>query len=230
MLQAFAKSFIIGIRNCQELNSSIFKGRDSFDNIWSRKRDVLNTSSTVVIDILLDLRFPLSISRLINWHFHSLVKISDDNWSERRVLCVNNAIINWPESVEIKHLLIPLSNSLHLEIWLISNAMIYLKKLNRWHYSVKFFLQVMSFESWQEESFVINSLDESVNCIAICSNGSNNDWAILILQCFRSFDTFGSPRHCFIMDPLSIIYKKCDVLNSVSMLCELLWELSVARI
>jgi hypothetical protein len=53
--------------------------------------------------------------------------------------------------------------------------MIYLKKLNRWHHGVKLFFQVMSFESWQEESFVINSLDKSVNCIAICSNGSYND-------------------------------------------------------
>jgi len=100
--------------------------------------------------------------------------------------------------------------------------MIYLKKLNRWHHGVKLFYQVMSFESWKEESFVINSLDESVNCIAICSNGSNNDCAILILQCFRSFDTLGSSLNCFIMDPLCIIYKKCDVLNSVSMLREFL--------
>ena len=108
--------------------------------------------------------------------------------------------------------------------------MIYLKKLNRWHHGVKLFFQVMSFESWQEESFVINSLDESMNCIAICSNGSNNDWAVLILQCFRSSDTLGSSRDCFIVDPLCIIDKECDVLNSISVLREFLWEISVARV
>jgi hypothetical protein len=53
--------------------------------------------------------------------------------------------------------------------------MIYLKKLDRRHHGVELFFQVMSFEPWQEGSCVINSLDESVDCIAICSDGSNND-------------------------------------------------------
>ena len=79
MLQAFTKSLIIGIRNCQELDSSIFQCRDSLNNIWSRKCYVLNTSTTVVINVLLDLRLPLSISRFINRHLYSFVKISDDN-------------------------------------------------------------------------------------------------------------------------------------------------------
>ena len=79
MLQAFAKSLIIGIGNSQELYSSIFECSDSLDDIWSRECDVLNTSSSVVIAELLNLRFTLTISRFIDGHLYFFVKISDDN-------------------------------------------------------------------------------------------------------------------------------------------------------
>jgi len=85
---------------------------------------MLDSSTTVVIYVLLDLRLSFSEGRLIDRHLYILVKICHDYRSERRVLSMDHFVINRPESVEVEHLLVPLGNWFHFHIRLISYAMI----------------------------------------------------------------------------------------------------------
>ena len=124
MLKAFSEPLIISIGDGQEFDTSVLKSCHCLDNIGSGESNMLDSSSPVIIDIFLDLRLSLSIGGLIDRHLNFLVKISDDNRSKRRVFSVNDAIIDRPESVEVKHLLIPLGDTLHLKVRLISNTVI----------------------------------------------------------------------------------------------------------
>jgi hypothetical protein len=114
MFKALSQPFIVSIRNGQELNTSVLKSCDSLNDVGSRESNMLYSSSTIVINVLLDLRLSLSISGFIDGHLNFFIKVSYDDGSEGRIISVNNAIIDGPESVEVKHLLIPLGYTLHL--------------------------------------------------------------------------------------------------------------------
>lgn len=131
---------------------------------------MLNSSTSVVINILLNLRLSLAICWFIDGHFYPLIEVSNHNRSERGVLSVNDTIINRPESVEIKHLFVPLSNTFHLKIGLVSNAVVNLEKIDLRHHCVEFLLEMVSLETRKEGTSVVNPLDKGVNCITISGN------------------------------------------------------------
>jgi len=69
--------------------------------------------------------------------------------------------------MEVQHLLIPRCNSLHLTIWLVSNAMIDELKLWLRHKFIEWFSQEVILETWQENTFVLIPLHECVGRISI---------------------------------------------------------------
>ena len=88
---------------------------------------------------------------------------------------MNDGIIDRPESVEVKHLLVPLSNWFHLHVWLVTDAVIEYVEFWYWQHFVKLLLQVVLFESWKEDSLVVVSLNEGMSRVTIGLDGSNND-------------------------------------------------------
>jgi hypothetical protein len=82
MFKPLSKSLVIGVRDGQELNSSVRERLDCLDDIVSVEGNVLDSSTSVVFNILLDLRFSLAIGGLIDGHLDVLVEISDDNRSK----------------------------------------------------------------------------------------------------------------------------------------------------
>ena len=53
---------------------------------------------------------------------------------------------------------------------------------------------------------------------------------MLILQCFRSSDTFGASSNSFVVNASGIINKESDILDSISVSLEFLVKLSISCI
>lgn len=107
---------------------------------------MLHTGTTVVIDILLNLRFAQAISWLINRHLDVLIEVSDDDRPQRGVVRVDHLVVDGPESMEVQHLLIPGCGGLHLAIGLISDAVVHIPQVWPRHHIIENFLQVVRLE------------------------------------------------------------------------------------
>lgn len=94
---------------------------------------MLDAGTIIVIDVLLNLALTNAVCWLINRHLHVFVKICHDDRSEGRIVSVNHLIIHGPESMEVKHLLVPTCSWLHLTIRLVSNAVIHILETWDWH-------------------------------------------------------------------------------------------------
>lgn len=119
--QVLAEVVVVGRWDGEELNASSAEGFNGGDNFRSVERDVLHTRTSIVVNVLLDLRLSLAISRLVDRHFNLLVEVSHHDRSQRRELSVNHTVIHTPEAVEVKFILIPTSSRFHLIILCQSN-------------------------------------------------------------------------------------------------------------
>ena len=63
----------------EELNATVFHSRYCFDNIFCAHGNMLNSSSTVIVAIFLNLTLSLSICRLIDWHLDLLVEVGHND-------------------------------------------------------------------------------------------------------------------------------------------------------
>ena len=88
---------------------------------------------------------------------------------------MDHAVIDRPESVEVKHLLVPRDCGLHFHVGLVANAVVNEVKLVRLHDLVVLFLEVVNLESWQEGTGVVNSLNKGVDGVAVGLHTGNND-------------------------------------------------------
>jgi len=85
---------------------------------------MLNTGSSVVVDVFLDLALLLARSWLIYGHFYHLIPVGHYSATKSRVLGVHLRLVHRPEPVEIEHFFVPLSGWLHITFWLISHTVI----------------------------------------------------------------------------------------------------------
>jgi|LauGreDrversion4_2_1035121.scaffolds.fasta_scaffold1045706_1 hypothetical protein len=88
----------------------------------------------------------------------------------------------------------------------------------------------MSSKAWQEETSVVNSLDESVNSVSISLDTRDNDSPVLVLKSLRSSYSFGASFDSLLVDSSGIVDCEGHILDSVSVLLKLLGELLIARV
>ena len=81
---------------------------------------------------------------------------------------------------------------------------------------------MVGFVSRKERSLVINTLNESMDCIAVCADGSNNNLTVIIFESSRFSDRGGTAFDSFIVDTSSVINSESDIFNTVTVLCNVL--------
>lgn len=143
---------------------------------------------------------------------------------------MDHLVIHGPEAVEVKHLLVPCGDGLHLSIWLVSNAVIDVQELGYGHKSVQGLSQVMGLESWQEDAGEVVALNESVDRVSVCLDTSKNDTSKFVSQSFRSADTGGTFSDGLLVDTCGIVDSEGHVLDSVTVLGVVGRELGVVRV
>lgn len=168
VLETVLQSIVVSIWDLlKELNTTVSHSLHSGDDILSAHGDVLHTSASVVVNILLNLGLTHTVGWFVNWHLDVLIKVSNDNRSQGGVVGVDHLVIDGPESVEVKHLLVPRGSSFHLTVWLVTDAVVHVLQVWNWELLVEDLLQVVSLVSWEEWSLVVNTLDESVDSVAV---------------------------------------------------------------
>ena len=153
---------------------------------------MLNSSASVKIDVLLDLRLSLSWCRLVDWHLDVLVEIGDHNRPQGRVLGVEHLVVDGPKPVEIEHLLVPARDWLHLTVSLVSDAVVDEQQLWCWKKLSKWVNVWVCNEAWEEWAVVVDVLYECVGGISVGSHGRNNDRTVLVLKSL-GWTNAGSP-------------------------------------
>lgn len=92
--ESLGKVIVVGRWDGQELASSILHACHRIDDVVRSQSDVLDTGTSVVIDVLLDLRFSLACGWLVDGHLDILVEVRDNHGAEGRKLCVKHFIID----------------------------------------------------------------------------------------------------------------------------------------
>jgi hypothetical protein len=82
VLNALSQLLIVSVGDGKELNASVLHCLHSLDDVSGNEGDVLDTSATIVLNVLLDLRLALSLGRLVDWHLDDLVEVCDNDRSE----------------------------------------------------------------------------------------------------------------------------------------------------
>jgi len=70
---------IVSLWDGQENTTSLLHVGDGVDDVLGSEGDMLDTWSSVKVDVLLNLGLSLTWSWLIDWHLDVLVKVSDDD-------------------------------------------------------------------------------------------------------------------------------------------------------
>lgn len=138
---------------------------------------------------------------------------------------MHHFIINWPKSMEIKHLLIPWSCWLHFTIWLIAHTVIDMFEFYSFYQIIDRLNQMMFFISWQENSGVFISLYESVSSVSISFNCRYYYLTFFILQNCWLLNWFCTSINSFFEYTCWVIYCKGNIFNSISMLSMMRFEL-----
>jgi len=206
------------------LLASSFHLSNGVYDIESSESNMLNSRTSIKINIFLNLWLLFTFCWLVDWHFDFFIKIGYNHWSECRILSMEHFVINWPESVEIKHFFIPRSSSFHFSIWLISNAVINEFKLWWLNKRVINLLKWMFDEFWKELSIVLISLDKCMSCVTVCSNGRHDNKTTFIFKFSWFHYTCCTSFGCFFVNTSSIIDCESNIFNSVTMFSEVCIE------
>lgn len=98
--------------------------RLTLNDIFGSQGDMLHTSATIIVNILLNLTFTLPDGRFVDGHLDRLLVVGHHDRTQRRVLRVHLLVVHRPESMELQHMLIPLGHLFHLQVGLVAHAVI----------------------------------------------------------------------------------------------------------
>merc|ERR1719341_2775174 len=162
------------------------------------------------------LRFLLPGCRLVDWHLDRLFVVCNNDASKRRVFRVHLFIVNRPETMEEKVVLIPLCGILHGEVWLVANNVVNEVKpvgWKRWRENV---LVVGGLIAWQEEPFVVLSFNKSVSCVPVGLYSSKSYLPSFVLLSPDLPHYFHPLLLALDHDPLQVFNGKGDIFHSVA--------------
>ena len=102
----------------------------------------------VVVDVLLNLRLPLAVSRLIDRHLDVLIVVRDHDGAKRGVISMDHLVIDRPETMELKGLLVVAHYRLHLQVRLVAHNVVDFVELNRRQSLIEDLFVVMGLVAW----------------------------------------------------------------------------------
>ena len=153
--EAGSQIVVICVRDRLEENDAAgLHALHGVDDVLGAHRDMLNSRATIILAEFLDLALSHAGSRLINRHLDLLIEIGHYDRSQRGEVRVNHLVIDGPEAMEVKHLLVPLRCGFHLTVLLIADNMIDVQKLRHRHQTIQHFSLRVILESGQEGTAV----------------------------------------------------------------------------
>ena len=229
--QTSSQLVVVGVGDLvEEHDATGLHAKDGLNDVLGAHGDVLDTGASIVVAELLDLTLSLAIGRLVDGHLDLLVEVSHHDGAQRGELSVDHLVIDRPESMEVEHLLVPLSDGFHFSVWLVADAVIDVKKLGDGHQAVQGLGQVMSDITWQEWAGVFVALHEGVDGVSVSFDTSEDHRAVLIRDGLWSADASGTLGDGLVVDTCGIVDGEGDILNTISVLVMVSGEFGVVRV
>ncbi len=229
--QTSSQLVVVGVGDLiEEHNTTGLHAKDGLNDVLGAHSDVLNTRASIVVAELLDLTLSLAIGRFVDGHLDLLVEVSHHDGAQRRELGVDHLVIDRPESMEVEHLLVPLSDRFHFSIWLVTDAVIDVEKLGNGNQAVQGLTQVMSGITWQEWAGVFAALHKGVDGVSVSFDTSEDHRAVLIRDCLWGTDACGTFGDGLVVDTCSIVDGEGDILNTISVLIVVSGEFGVVGV
>lgn len=138
---------------------------------------------------------------------------------------MDHLVIDRPESVEVKHLLVPTGDGLHLSIFLVTDTMIDVEELRHWHKAIERLREMVLSVAWQEDTSVSIALDKGVNSVTVGLDAGDDHLSLIVGESGGLLDTGGASGDSFVVDACCIINCERDVLDTVTVLCVVSGEL-----
>ena len=88
----------------------------------------------------------------------------------------------------------------------------------------------MRLEAGQERSGVVDSLDEGMDGVTVCSNTCDDHRTVLVLESLRFTDTSCTTRYGLVVDAGGVIAGEGNILHTVTVLSMVGRELLVVRV
>ena len=189
-IDALPNSFVVRIRNREEVNASATKFRDRCKFIVCAQRKVLHARGVVVpVEILLNLALLLTSSRLIDRHLDEVIAARHDLRHQRGILSADVFVIEVLEHREAEDFFVPLHPVVHLAQFNITHCVID-KLQSTWMLAIEL-IEREAFdmpEARHEESALLqcrqcvgtSARDEGVNRAAVGLNARHRDRACRI--------------------------------------------------
>lgn len=176
--ETLTEVLVIGFRDFEESRTSVTEVLDRVQDVFRPHRDVLDTRSSVVIHVFLDLGLPETLGRFVDRHLDHLVVVSHHDTPERGVLRVDLLVIDTPETVEVQNLLVPLCGGLHTLVRLVPDDVIDEFQPRAREELRERILRLCGAEAWQEHTLVAVALHEGVIGVTVlrrlCVNTQEN--------------------------------------------------------
>ena len=231
ILEAFSQSVVVLIGDLvEELDATSLHALDGGDDIFGAHGDVLHAGAAIVLDKLLNLTLANSISRLVDGHLDVLVEVSHDDGTQRGELSVDHLVVDRPEAMEVKHLLVPLGGGFHLTVGLISDTVVDEFQFGNRCQFVHRFGGVMGSVAGQEGSLEVHSLHEGMDGVSISSDRGSDHGSLLVLELLGLVNASGAALDGLLVDASGIVDGECDIFNTVTVLLDVVRHLTVARV
>lgn len=215
-LQTLAQVIVVRRWDREELSTASLHTLDRVQHTFSAQSDVLNAGASVILNIFLNLRFPHASGWLVDWHLDFLIEVRDDDRPQGRVLGVQHLVVDRPKAVKVQHLLIPGGGGLHLTVGLVADTVVNKEELRLRNQLIDRLLEMVCFKAGKEGPGVLRPVDKSVSGVAVCSDSSNDDCSVVVLQRFRLADRHSTALDGFLENACRVIDGEGDVLHAVA--------------
>lgn len=170
------------VTHLDELNTSRLQVLNVPENVVCSQSDVLNATTTIIVDVLLNLTLLLALCGLIDRHLDNLVWRRHDHRLQRRVLGADILVVNGPEAVEAECLFVVFTHCVHFVPVLVTDAVVHSDKTDLWQKLVDRIKGCLLTVAWKEGASVRRPINQSMGGLAVGLDGSCPDGAEFVSE------------------------------------------------
>src|SRR5579862_7070901 len=203
------------MRHAQKFDSLVLQPPHGVDDVVGGHGNVLHTGTVIILQVFLDLRFALALSRLVDGKFHALVAIAHHLRHQGRVLRADVLVVEMLEQAEAHHIAIEIHPAVHLVPTYVAHHVVDMFQPYRAAHRVRL---VDGNKAREKRPAIILSLDKTMDRFAVRGNGGDADFAMLVAQRFRGPHAGRSALSGLAVSGFGVIHPQRYIVDAIAVL------------
>ena len=214
---------VVGVRDSEELDSLLLHLGDGGENIFGGEGEMLHTRALVKIEILLDLRFAASLSRLVNGKFDVAIAVRHHLRHEGGVLGGDVTVVEVLVEREAHHFRVEVDPLVHGVPADVADDVVDVQEAD----GPRDWIFGDGAVAGEEGSGVMSAVDEGVEGVAVgCDTGGGNT-AVGVGELFRLLDAARAAARGLKPGLACIVDPERDGADSVAVLLDVAGDVGV---